>query len=122
MKKLDLKLIQRESFCNQRSYEAAIYAATIINRMLALSKQGHLILSYENVVKLNARIELDALGEFQFIMIGDHEEANVMLVGDETMEFGDTSKIYCTKKTIREFFKLWRVCRITNVVKATDLT
>lgn len=127
MKRLELELITRNAFNTQRSYEAALYAATIINRLRQFSKQGYLILNYENVVKLDAKIVLDDEGQFQYIVIGDHEKANVMLVGDESVTCAgkrgepDSEKIYCTKKTIREFFKLWRVCQITNVLKAVDI-
>lgn len=118
MKKLSLKLINREAFANQRSYEAAVYAATICNRMFELSKQGHIILEYENLVKLEFRIDLDDEGNFTALLLKDGENAYVMIIGDEVLE----DKIYCTKRNVREFFKLWRVCRITDVVKASDLT
>lgn len=117
MKKLNLKQINRDAFCNQRSYEAALYAANIINGMLYASKNGSIILNYENVVKLDASIELDNNGSFQFILIKDGVGVNTMIVGDETDAAG---KIWCTKKSIREFFKLWRVCRVINVIKAAD--
>lgn len=118
MKKLNLKLINPEAFTNKRSYEAAVYAATICNRMFELSKQGHIILEYENLVKPEFRIDLDDEGNFTGLVLKDGENACVMIVGDEQLN----DKIYCLKRTIREYFKLWRVCRITNVVKATDLT
>lgn len=133
MKKLNLKLINRDAFCNQRSYEAALYAANVINGMLHASKNGSIILNYENVIKLDASIELDNKGSFQLILIKDGVEGNTMIVGDVTVDKTPVmsehntiidwvdGKIHCTKRDIREFFKLWRVCRVINVIKATDL-
>ena len=118
MKKLNLKLINRDAFNSKRSYEAALYAGEVINAMLHASKNGSIILSYENVIKLDAAIELDENGQFQAIVIKDSEYSKTLIVGDETT---DNDKIYCTKRNIREFFKLWRVCRVINVIKATDL-
>lgn len=112
MKQLDLKLINREAFANQRSYEAALYAGQIVNQMIRRSNQGDIIFEYENLVKPDFNIEVDKDGNFQFLTLRDGENCKVMLIG------WTGGKVVCTKREIREYFKLWRIAKITNVTKA----
>ena len=130
---LDVKLVTREAFHNQRSYEAALYAVQICNKMIRRSNAGDIIFEFEQLVKPEFRIDVDKDGAFTDLILKDGENCYVSIVGSETMD--DTpvyddgvlicympGKIYCTKREIREYFKLWRIATITNVDKVSDLT
>lgn len=110
---LDPKVFKPELFENKRCYEAALYAVSICNNIIAKANSGHLVLEYEQIVKPKFEIDEDGL------FVRDSEHSRVWIIGDMT---NDKDKIYCTKRDVREYFKLWRICKITNVTKAYDLT
>jgi hypothetical protein len=120
MKKIHPAKVTRKSFHNQRSHEAALYAVEIINHMIHRASQGDIIFEYENLVKPNFEAEFFGNGTFAGLFLRDGENCRVQIIGDETDP--DSGLIYCTKRNIREYFKLWRVAKIVNVNKVTDLT
>ena len=120
MKKLNPKKVTRQSFHNQRSYEAALYTVEIINHMIHRSNQGDIIFEYEKLVKPNFEMDFYDDGTFAGLFIRDGENCRIELVGDVTD--AESGLIYVTKRDIREYFKLWRVAKIVNVNKVTDLT
>lgn len=111
---LDPSVFKPEMFHNKRSYEAALYAVAICNNIIKKSKAGYLVLHYEQVVTPAFRIDDDGL------FIQDSENCRTQFIGD--VRHGESGKTWSTKKDVREFFKLWRICKITNVTKAYDLT
>lgn len=120
MKKLNATNVTRKSFHNQRSYEAALYAVEIVNHMIHRSNQGDIIFEYERLVTPNFEMDFFEDGSFAGLFVRDSESCRVEIVGDVTDSA--SGLIYVTKRDIREYFKLWRVAKIVNVNKVTDLT
>lgn len=119
-KLLDIKLVTRESFHNKRSYEAALYAVAICNKIITRTNAGDIVFEYENLVAPDFEIDSYPDGTFEGLYVQDSESCKVQIVGD--VEDGVSGLIYCTKRDIREFFQLWRIATITNVNKVCNLT
>lgn len=117
LKKLDITRVTRDAFIGKRAYEAALYAVEIINTMIERANAGDIIFEYEQLVRPQFEMRFDENDEFSELVLRDGENCIVVIVGDVT--FG--GHICCTKKHIREYFKLWRVAKITNVDRVIDL-
>lgn len=131
LKQLSTKGITADLFNGTRSYGAALWAIDICNRIIDRANDGDIVFNYENLVK--PEFELRWTGkEFDGLFIKDHEDAWVRIVGDvrdagaPVVLDGEVigsmpGKIHCRKYDIREFFKLWRTAKISNVLRVTDL-
>lgn len=120
LKKLNIKQVNRKAFHNLRSYEAALYAVNIVNLMIHRCNRGDIIFEYENIVRPDFAIRLDSDGNFSELSLRDSENCRTTIVGCTWDAV--SGKIYCTKREIREYFKLWRVARLADVTKVSDLT
>lgn len=118
LKKLDVKRVTRDAFTNQTSYKAGLYAVEIINHMIHRANLGDIIFEYEQLVRPEFELWFDEHDTFTSVVLRDGENTIVTIVGDQTLD----DKIYCTKRDIREYFKLWRVAKIANVSRVIDLT
>lgn len=117
LKKLDISRVTRDAFANATSYKAGLYAVEIINHMIHRANQGDIIFEYEQLIRPEFELRFDADDNFEALVIRDGENAIVVIVGDVVFN----GRIICTKKDIREYFKLWRVAKITNVDRVIDL-
>lgn len=116
--KLKITAIDPNLFNNRRSYEAAIYAVSLVNCIIERVNAGDIVFAYENIVKPDFHLGFNEQKEFIGLYLREEEGASVQIVGDCT----DDNGIHCTKRDIREYFKLWRVAKITNLSKVSDLT
>lgn len=117
LKKLDIKRITRDLFTGKQSHEAALYAVGIINHMVERANAGDIIFEFEQLVRPQFELRFDEDDNFAELVLRDGENCYVVIVGDVT--FGGL--IHCTKKNVREYFKLWRVAKIVNVDRVIDL-
>lgn len=134
LKQLDTKLIKPEFFVNKRSYEAALYAVEVCNKIIRRHNSGDIVFEYENLIKPEFELRFNKAGIFEGLFLKDGEGCWVWIVGDvrqdgtpiigeyKTIIGYEPGLIECTKREIREYFKLWRVAKIANVSKVTDLT
>lgn len=132
--KLDTDAILREYFANDRSYRAALFAVGICNQIIERYNAGDIVFEYEHIVtpsfelRFFSDLTLDGLylkeGESTWVgIIGDLRDEGTPIISEFNTIIGWThGKIVCSKREIREYFKLWRVAKITNVSKVTDLT
>ncbi len=120
MAKLELLItdgIRPEHFNGTLSYRTAMWTISVCNRMIELANKGHIIFHYENIIKPQFVLEWD--GErFEGLYLKDSDNCRTHLIGDCTEEDG---RIHCRKYEIREFFKLWRIAKITDTSRVTDL-
>lgn len=112
--------VDRAAFHNQRSYEAALYAVAVCNNIIRRANAGDVVFEYENMVRPDFKMTFDKDGLFTGLYLVDGENSWVWIVGDVSDH--DTGLFYVTKYAIREYFKLWRVAKVVNVSKVTDLT
>lgn len=133
LKKLNTKDIQPAAFDSRRSFDAAMWAIEICNKIIERYNAGDIVFEYENIVKPAFELRWDCGGLFDGLYLKDGENTWVELVGDtrhaDTPIINDgrtvgyiPGKIVCRKYEIREYFKLWRVAKITDVNRVTDLT
>lgn len=134
LKLLDASLINSEMFNGVRSYGAAMWAIEICNKIINRFNAGDIVFEFENLVKPEFELRFSKNGAFEGLYLKDGEGSWVWIVGDIREEgipvIGEYNtiidrlpgKIHCTKRELREYFKLWRVAKITNVSKVTDLT
>lgn len=120
IKPLDRTLVKPASFHNQRSYNAALFAVDVINNIIEKHNTGYIILNYEKLIKPEFGMYLGKNGECTAIWFRNSTHSVTCFVGD--VHDGVTDLIYCTKRDIKEYFALWRVCKITSSARATDLT
>ena len=134
LKPLDVSRITTDMFDGVRSYGAAMWAIEICNRIIERYNAGDIVMSYENLVKPEFELRWYANGGLDGLYLKDDEGSWTWIVGDVRGEgipvIGEFNtiidslpgKIHCRKYDIREYFKLWRVAKVTNVSKVTDLT
>lgn len=133
LKRLSTTAITSDLFNGTRSYGAALWAIEICNNIIDRANAGDIVLHFEDLVRPEFELRWDG-GEFSGLFLKDGEGAWTWIVGDmrdhgtpvvdeyNTIIAHLPGKIHCTKRDIREYFKLWRVAKITNVSKVTDLT
>lgn len=121
LKKLDTRKITADAFDGTRSYGAALWAIDICNHIIERVNAGDIVFEYENLVVPKFELRWHKDGRFEGLYTNDGENAVVQIVGD-VLGGPNLEKIYCTKKDIREYFKLWRVAKVVNVSRVTDLT
>lgn len=117
-KPFDVKLIPFCAFENARSYEAAVYAVEQVNKVLALVKQGYLVL--EDGALFNPGFEIN-YSKTTFSMYGfendgtDKVGCRVWLVGH--CKGGPNYDLnYVTKKEIKDWFKKYRFIKKSNIL------
>lgn len=95
-----------------------MWAIEICNKIIERVNDGDIVFEYENLVKPVFELRWEK-GEFRGLFLKNGADEWTWIVGDVRE---DSGKIHCRKYDIREFFKLWRVAKIVNVSKVSDLT
>lgn len=96
---------KREHFANTRSYEAAMWAGEMCNRMLDLKASGNTFFFEGDVIDPCFRI---GYGQNFEISLELHENGYLVFVGDVQDEVKGEWKVWCTKKSLTEFFKRFK--------------
>lgn len=98
-------------FENARSYEAAVYAVEMVNKVNRLVAEGWKVVD-DGVICTPVFDIVNTKTEFGlYIMAGDH--CRVWIVGDVTS--GEDDLIYCTKKSINNHIGKLRFIRKANI-------
>lgn len=115
MRKLDPAKLKPEWFVNKASYNAAVFGIACINNIIQKKKEGCMILQYEKFERVQFVMNISpSCGSVAFTHV-DNEWQSTHNIFGMAYKFG---KIHCTKRNIREYFKLWRIVRIAEVTKA----
>lgn len=99
MARLDVSLVNRRMFANTRSYQAAVHAINICNKIIDKMDSGYLVFKngylYSPVFLLN-------ISPYSLELL-ERTSANtrVLVIGDELNEYG---LISCTKKHVNAYF------------------
>lgn len=98
-------LVKREDFANTTSYNAAIWAGEICNKMLNVQQRNNQF--FFEGEPLVVKFEFDYNG-FEISLKSD-ETSYVCFVGDQHHLDNDNFwKVWCTKKELTEFFKRFK--------------
>lgn len=107
----DVTLIPQHVFENKRSYEAAVYAIELLNKLLKYQKEGWITIDEGIMQEPVFDIDYDD-EDFQVSAMTD--DGRVIFIGD--VHGGpNCDKVYLTKKIVREWFNRYRFIRKANV-------
>ena len=93
--------VNPQAFANKTSYTAAVWAGQTVNKMLALQKEGNQFFFEGTPIDLVFKIDYENLFE---ITLKSSGHSYTWFVGDETAEVKGEWKVWCTKKTLKQFF------------------
>lgn len=119
LKPLKIKDVKPESFHNKFSYDAAIYAIELCNEMIERHNLGHIIIADDQVVKPEFKLNFYRTHRLYELVLRDSEHCFTVIVGDTHHEA--SGLIYCTKRSIRTYFKNWYVAQVVKSTKVVDL-
>lgn len=113
-KKIDINVIKKEDFENKISYNAALHAVELINRVIDFYNKGYWLVK-EDLIKTNFIVKPSTENN-HFELLEEFEgQYRNWVIGDTLSLCGE--KVYLTKKSVNEYFKDRRYIHTNHIVR-----